>query len=277
MRKKVNIERKIYFSSMVGEVCAISLEHDLHFVDDSDIEGNLIVSGRYKATVASQIEEDFSEKIPVEIAVTEKLDTASCKIDITDFNYDIVDSSNINCKIELSIEGDEILDEIRECDGDSIEKKEVEIPKKDDSKDDEMLEEIGSQEKKLENIKKEISEIEVINVPKPELPKITDTIREEEKENEVVEVNRDEEINAIEEVEKEEVTETLENDILFNIDNSNETYGTFIVYMIRQNETINSILEKYNTTLEEIEKYNEIKDLSIGTKLIIPIVNEKDK
>ena len=48
------------------------------------------------------------------------------------------------------------------------------------------------------------------------------------------------------------------------------------MYVVRQNETINSIIEKYHTSIEEIEKYNDIKDLSIGTKLIIPVPNEKN-
>ena len=44
--------------------------------------------------------------------------------------------------------------------------------------------------------------------------------------------------------------------------------------MVRQNETINSIIEKYNTTLEELEKYNDLKNIDLGTKLIIPLINE---
>ena len=47
--------------------------------------------------------------------------------------------------------------------------------------------------------------------------------------------------------------------------------------MVRQNETINSIISKYNTSLEEIEKYNDIKDLSIGSKLIIPLLKNESK
>ena len=43
---------------------------------------------------------------------------------------------------------------------------------------------------------------------------------------------------------------------------------------IVSNESINSIIEKYNTTIEELEKYNDIKEINIGTKLIIPLKNE---
>lgn len=251
MKKNINIDKKIYFSSMIGDICAISLEHDLKFVDDYDIEGNLIVSGRYKATVASQIEEEFLEKIPVEIALVEKMDISSCKIDIVDFTYKIVDSSNVQCNIVLSIEGDEILEEVRECDGDPIETKEIEIPK-------------------LENVPVEITE----------LNQKEEKIEVEEKNILDEEIKREEESDQIEENDNSDNDNSdNNNDIIFNINDeySEDTYGTFIVYMIRQNETINSILEKYNTTLEEIEKYNDIKDLSIGTKLIIPILKDEDK
>ena len=102
---------------------------------------------------------------------------------------------------------------------------------------------------------KETKEIEI---PKLEQPKER-TNNEEKEELEIIEEQKE------------------ENDINFiNIDNSKETYGTFIVYIVRQNENINTILEKYNTTLEEVEKYNDIKDLSIGTKLIIPLLKDED-
>ena len=63
----------------------------------------------------------------------------------------------------------------------------------------------------------------------------------------------------------------------YQIDNvfDEESYGTFIVYMVRQNETVNTIIEKYSTTVEELEKYNELTNLNNGTKLIIPVQNEK--
>ena len=64
---------------------------------------------------------------------------------------------------------------------------------------------------------------------------------------------------------------------LFNIDDNSETFGTFIVYMVRQNETINTIISKYNTSLEEIEKYNDLKELSVGSKLIIPLLKNDNK
>ena len=90
-----------------------------------------------------------------------------------------------------------------------------------------------------------------------------------------IEIPKIEEINK-EENEDEKIEEKNEaiNSLFSNLDDENDKYGTFIVYMVRQNETINSILEKYNTTIEELEKYNDLKNIDLGAKLIIPLINE---
>lgn len=222
MNKKVNIEKKIDFSKSIGEVTAISLEHDLKFIDGWNIDGNLIVSGKYKTTLVAEKEEVFNYKIPIEITLTDFLDINTANINITDFVYDIVDDKSLLCKIELIIDGS-VVEENRECDGDVIEEKE--IPKIDDSKKDE----------------------------------------------EILDADIEDEEDILDEEEKVDEKE------LFNIDNSKETFGTFIVYIVRQNESINSIISKYNTSLEEIEKYNDINDLSIGSKLIIPLLKNESK
>ena len=88
-------------------------------------------------------------------------------------------------------------------------------------------------------------------------------VKEEKKiENDVNILNKNEE-----KVEK-------DNSLFFNFKDDDDQYGTFIVYIVRQNETINSIIEKYHTTIEEIEQYNDIKDIQNGTKLIIPAHND---
>ena len=230
MKKKVTIEKKIEFPTMIGEISAISLEHHLSFIDESHVEGDLLLTGRYKMTEASRLEEDFEYKIPTEIVLTEKINLDDAQIDITDFSYEVVDEDTMLCHIELFIQGMDFLEsndnsesEVfdsekieRECDGDDIETKEMEIPRKD-------FEE--RQDKELEEEKDDSS--------------------------------------------------TNQNSLFMNLNEEQETYGTFIVYMVRQNETVNTIIEKYSTTVEELEKYNDLTNLNNGTKLIIPVQNEK--
>ena len=127
----------------------------------------------------------------------------------------------------------------------------------------------------LDDIKEDIDKVinnEVIND--------TDTLESDVLLKENNEVKYDKRDDIV--VNKKEVAETVdinkddkvENTSIFNINEDSETYGTLLVYIVRENETINSIITKYNTTIEELEKYNDLKDLSIGTKLIIPLVNE---
>lgn len=249
MRKNVSFEKRIDFPTMVGEISAISLEEDLKFINESSIEGNLILSGKYKLTEASRLEEDFNYKLPIEISLTEKLDISTSKVEISNFTYKMMDENIMLCNIELLIEGLELLDESRECDGDVSE---IEIPIKEDI------------DKVINN--------EFIND--------TDTLESDALLKENSEVKDDKRDDVV--VSKKEVAETIdinkddkvENTNIFNINEESESYGTLLVYIVRENETINSIITKYKTTVEELEKYNDLKDLSIGTKLIIPLVNE---
>ena len=238
MKKKVTFDKSMEFPSMIGQISAISLDSALRFVDESSIEGDLIVSGKYKLTEASQLEEDFYYKIPIEITLTENLDIDNSSIEISDFTYETQENMLI-CHIELFINGIEvikenIIEEERECDGDEKMENEIEIPHK-----------------------------------KIEEEKIRDEIFEEKK-------NIQEEIKEELDKDSSEEKEELEKDssLFFNFKDDDDQYGTFIVYIVRQNETINSIIEKYHTTLEEIEQYNDIKDIQNGTKLIIPAHNE---
>lgn len=235
MKKKVSFEKRIDFPTMVGEISAISLEHDLKFINESYATGNLILSGKYKITEASRLEEEFNYKIPVEISLTEKLNLDSSSIEISNFTYEIQDENIMICNIELLVDGLEQLDDIegdtnRECDGESEDKeKEIPIIEKNEtivfSKDKEE-----SQEKKIEE--------------------------------------------EVETKEKQEEKQIITTSNIFNISDESETYGTLLVYVVRENETINSIITKYNTTVEELEKYNDLKEITTGTKLIIPLVNE---
>ena len=55
-----------------------------------------------------------------------------------------------------------------------------------------------------------------------------------------------------------------------SLDSSEETFSTYSVYILRQEETVQSIIEKYHISKEELENYNDLSNLSVGTKIIIP-------
>ena len=110
MKKIISFEKQITFPSMIGEITTLDLEHNLNFIDNSNIEGELLLKGKYKLTEASRLEEEFSYKIPVEVILTEKLDLNTTKIDIEDFNYEIENEDTMICKIDLKVEGVEVIE-----------------------------------------------------------------------------------------------------------------------------------------------------------------------
>ena len=62
-------------------------------------------------------------------------------------------------------------------------------------------------------------------------------------------------------VEKEEIEKQ-------NIENNE--YTTYKVYIVTENDTLENICIKYNTTKEELSKYNDITEIKQFDKLIIP-------
>ncbi len=58
---------------------------------------------------------------------------------------------------------------------------------------------------------------------------------------------------------------------IFNIGtNMSDTYTTYKVYIIRDGDTIESLTEKYNVSKEILVQYNNLNDIKIGDKIIIP-------
>ena len=103
-----------------------------------------------------------------------------------------------------------------------------------------------------------------------EIPKIEDNNITNSEDND------DTMIETKEEIVSNDNEKVVGDSLFFQFNDNTETYGTFLVYIIRQDETVNSIIEKYNTTLEELEKYNDLTNLSIGTKLIIPLIKNEE-
>lgn len=74
---------------------------------------------------------------------------------------------------------------------------------------------------------------------------------------------------------KEEVSEKNFNTI-FNEVKEND-FSKYKVYIMRSEDTLESILVKYNVTMDEIKEYNDIDNINIGSKIVIPYnKNEQD-
>lgn len=90
-------------------------------------------------------------------------------------------------------------------------------------------------------------------------------------------------INVLYEEEKKDDNRCIEQENISSIgsifdalDDSKETYSTYSIYIVREGDTLENILIKYNTSKENLEEYNDLSDIKINSKIIIPILNESD-
>ena len=120
---------------------------------------------------------------------------------------------------------------------------------------------------------------DVIVYSKPDDIMLVDNNIKEEKKEEVVRVdNEDVKVdNKLIEEKLEEVSDnitSLENNIIGNID-SNETYATYYVYIVKEDDTIDKIMSNFKVSKEDISMYNTIENINAGDKIIIPSNNEE--
>ncbi len=72
-----------------------------------------------------------------------------------------------------------------------------------------------------------------------------------------------------------EVNEETNVKSIFEDLDENERYAVYKVHIVTENDTIESISSEYNVNREDLEAYNDLSDLKIGDKLIIPSHEDK--
>lgn len=236
MQRVISFDKNLEFKTMIGEITSISLEPQLAFTDESTISGELIISGKYKLTSASRLEEDFIFHLPVEVILTERLESNDRNVSIDDFRYEIEADDILSCHISILVQGVEIVDII------------------DDSK-----EEISSL------TDDDIKQAELIN---EECRNLQLNSLDNHDDEDDFEQTKSEEIKKIESEAKENNNHNV--GLFSSFDDSDETFASYSVYIYRQNDTIEMIMDKYQVTREELENYNDLSNLLIGSKIIIP-------
>lgn len=252
MKQIISFEKEIAFKTMIGEVTSISLEHTLSFQGPSTISGDMIVSGTYKMTEASTLEEDFQYAIPVDIMLTKELEEDNRSITIHNFTYDIRNEDTLHLYIDVLVKGREVI-ELEEAEEEVIEPVREEQPKI----DEEQVEDTTNDNKEL------LTDIEV-----EESQKVIDNIINTDKKEEPVIKN-----DTQEEVKTTPDTKVM-NSIFSAFANTEETYTTYSVYLLRENDSIENIIENYGVTREELSYYNDLDNLNVGSKIIIPTVKK---
>lgn len=238
MKKIVPFKKEMLFNTNVSEITSISLEQNLGVKDKSVISGDLIISGEYRMSDSSINTEEFYFELPCDINLDDKYNIDNVQIDIDDFYYEVINSNILKVSIDVAL--------------DKLEEKEE---------------------------KHFINEIEIKHTTLEETEK--DLLREEDNmdleqeiEKEILEPKKEKPSYIEERCVEEEIEE---NSIFNSFSDTNEMYKTYKVYIVREGDILESIMEKYGVTKELLEQYNDLKEISLGDKLIIPdLLDEKN-
>ena len=226
--------KKIVFKTKIAEISSISLEHEMS-INQTELLGNFIVSGEYKAHELSVNKDEFSYTLPFSIDLSETIDLDSIDFSITDFSYEVVNENTLKTFIEFSVV--------------AAEKEVVEEEK------EEIFQDVTTA---LEN-QIELPEV-IIEERKEEIDKTT---QEEKKEEDIVNVTED------------RLDQSDAETIMDSINNSGDEYALYHIHIVKEAETIELISSMYNTNMDLISEYNDLTNIGVGDKLIIP--EEKDE
>lgn len=65
--------------------------------------------------------------------------------------------------------------------------------------------------------------------------------------------------------------EDIKKSLFSNLDNT-DNYVNYRVYIVRENDNIDGIMKKYNVNKNMLEDYNDLTNIKVGDKIIIPYV-----
>ena len=187
--------------------------------------------------------ENFSFDLPFDITLDPRYDVKTVSSDIEDFYYDVINDNTLKVNIDLYVEAEYLPES-------EIKEEAIEIS--DDDTREEMKDDL---QEDIINDGNNVDEDTILEVEPIKIEKLDD-IHEDKKEGE----NREETID-------------LGMDLFSNLD-STETYTTYYVYIVKEEDTVDKILIKYGITKEELESYNDITEIKPGDKVIIPKTSE---
>lgn len=249
MKRTVPFTKTITFPTMIAEITDIEVKHDLCLNSDNELVGNIIVDGSYKMTDASQIEEKFHYDLPFTISIDSKYDASKSEVSISDFYFEIINEEDLKLNIEVALDNleEQKIEEL-ELVRESVDS--IPIP----VETDEKIVDVSSDP--LLELEKEIKE---------DLDMEKDIIINNTNTNINIDTNENTNVNTNNNI-------TSMSSIFTSLANSEETFSTYYVYIVRENDTVDSIIDKYKVSKEELANYNNLNDIQLGSKLIIPCV-----
>ena len=261
MNQLIPFKKDIVFETKISDIISISMEHKFE-KHNNLININFIISGEYKVVETSANKEIFNYTLPFEINIDEKYNTDDINVDIDDFYYEIINNEILRINITVLLDNlklnkteNEKLNDFSSNSINSI----LDIEEISDINENENIEEI-SDINENKNVKDKNNITKNIDERNNNMGDISNESKYEEKNDEVEEKEL---------FSNKETGDEIVNSIFGNID-LEESFYTYHVYIVREGDTINNILEKYNVTKEELESYNNLNNLNIGDKIIIP-------
>lgn len=252
MRQIIPFKKDLLFKTKVSEITSISLEHHLAVLKENIISGEFEIIGDYKMTEASINRESFSFKIPFDIELDGSYDPKTIKVDIDNFYYEVINNEILQVNIDLYMDGEKIETPP------IVEKKEPSLEAKAEKREEENT-----------NFK-ELMDISFPTKVEKDTEKKKEELEEPTSIRKNLEPTKEESQDNIEDLIKDkEIISNKNFNIFENIDDA-DTYVTYHVYIVKEQDTIDTIISKYNTTKEKIMLYNQLDEIKPGMKLIIP-------
>lgn len=110
MESKLTFEKNIKFNDKIYEITQIGLDKEYH-LDEYTINGNFIVSGKYRNNEICFKDEPFNYKIPFTIELNNNVNLDTTEFIIDDFKYNPVENV-LKINIDVIIKYQEIEQEL---------------------------------------------------------------------------------------------------------------------------------------------------------------------
>lgn len=255
MKQIIPFKKDLPFKTKVSDITSISLERKIEILDGGIVTGTFYITGDYKMNEGSINREKFSFDLPFDITLDPRYDVNSVKADIEDFYYDVINEDTLKVNIDLYIEAEYLPDT---------------------SLDNNILTEEDKSDNEMNDVQKEDEPVE-------EDRNIMMELKSDSKNDENIEIEKDKKVTS-EKIKNDDATmndsdierndvDDFANDLFSNLDNT-ETYTTYYVYIVKEEDTIDKIISLYGVTKEDIENYNDITSIKPGDKVIIPKTSE---
>lgn len=263
VKKIIPFRKDLEFNTPLYEVTSISLEHHLTKKTDTLISGNFIISGDYKQTESSENKDPFNFTLPFDIALATKIDLDDMLLDVDDFYYE-TGKNTLKVNIDLLLDATEIGEP----------EKEKEDRENINGKDTESIDSNTYNDNDDSRVPDEFNDV---NYKKPQLENLPNSL-----DNSGVSLDDIQNDNFMDSINNDNVsdngTSNIVNSNINNNENNNlfasfetaDTYTAYRVYLIKEEDTIDTILKKYNVTKDDLSAYNDLSDIKYGDKIIIP-------